>query len=128
MNIKPSELPIGTSIKDKVWGYWTKESDNVWRLDTPHCVDCSEIAFDRQPSDAEKELLSEVLYYHMHSDQFFAEFEIVSLPFAVVERMAKEIVAYEETEWHTNPDGTPFTIEAVIRDVIEEVRTTDVKD
>lgn len=123
---KPSELPAGTRIDDKVRGFWTKDSPNAWFLDDPHCGECSELVLQGYPTPAEQDMMDNVWKYHdIPADEFFKDFKIICFPFEIVEMMAKDLMSYDQTEWHTKSDGSPFTTEGIIRDAIEEFNGKD---
>lgn len=123
---KPSQLPAGTRIDDKVHGFWTKDSDNAWFLDDPHCGECSELVLQGDPTPAENEMMDNVWKYHdTPADEFFTDFKIICLPFEIVVQLAEVLRGYDETEWHSHPDGTPFTTEGIILDAIEEYNNAE---
>lgn len=91
LDLKPSQLPAGTRIDDKVLGFWTKDSAHAWFLDNTHCGECTELVFDGEPTDAEKGLIAGVGYFHdTPADEFFTDFRIICLPLEVTEFIMNE--------------------------------------
>lgn len=122
-NFKPSELPAGTCIDDKVHGFWTKDSDNAWWMDAPHCVDCAEVVFDGPPTEAEKQLEGSVYQFHTTpSDDFFTEFKIVSVPLELLELAVDRLVHEAQTHCcYPDPDETS---EVVFEDLLKTLAAT----
>ncbi len=57
-------------------------------------------------------------------EQATSEVKIISMPYSIVLHLAEQVRGYDEAEWHSHPDGTPFTTKGIIRDAIETVGRT----
>lgn len=84
-NLKPSQLPADTVIKDEVHGVWMKEESGVWGETIPHCIDCVQAV--RDDGTATVWIKGEEVL--IKSDDYFTDFKIVSLPYSIFESMAK---------------------------------------
>ena len=119
-NLKPSELPPGSRIDDKVLRFWTKDSENVWFLDDPHCGECAEMVAQGPLTPAEQEMSNNVWKYHdTPADEFFTDFKIISIAWeyfvAAINEISHEAVMHC---CYSDPDETP---EVVYTRIAEEV-------
>lgn len=90
-NLKPSQMPVNTTIETPDTGRWTKNSKRAWYADDVHCLDC-EVVFDVEQdaltADEHKEAAGVYKLHDTPSDEFFTDFKTISLPWGVVAQMA----------------------------------------
>lgn len=125
LNLKPSEIPAGSRIDDKVRRcFWTKDSENVWFKDYPHCPECNEMVSQGPLSEAELEMAKNVYLYHdTPADEFFTDFEIINVAWEYFVAAIEEI-SYEAMSHCCYPDSGE-TVEAVYSRIAEEVRNAE---
>lgn len=106
ITFKLSEMPVGVGIEDQTHGYYTKELDGVgnaawWPAVYQCCRECAED--DNVPNDK--------------ADEFFKDFKIISVPWAVAWELALKL----QDEYGTvDCEGEDITVEGLIKDVLDE--------
>ena len=115
-NLKPSQLPADTVIKDEVWGVWMKEESGVWGETVPHCVDCIQAVRD----DGTTEVWMDNKQVLITSDDLFQDFKIISVPFKVAELLVEALWDFAD-----NFGGGTTDKDAIWIRTIEEVRNEE---
>lgn len=124
LKLKPSELPPGSTIHDKVLGFWTKDSANIWFLNDPHCGECSEMVSQGPLSPAEQEMSNNVWKYHeTPADDFFTDFEIISIAWEYFLKVIQELS--DESITHCCYPDPDDTVEAIYARIAEEVKNAE---
>lgn len=94
-DFKPSELPVGTVIKDEDGDQWTKEVYSSW---VSNSVDQGRLT-DRM------------------ANAIFDDFEIVSVPWSTAVNMA---IKLQDEYGYTDAEGEDITIEGLIKSALDE--------